>query len=58
MENQKSDMMQDIEMARSPQVHQLLKYSLIVVSSLPIMCVYPFLQKFFEKGVMIGAIKG
>lgn len=58
MENQKGDMMQDIEMARSPQVHQLLKYSLIVVSSLPIMCVYPFLQKFFEKGVMIGAIKG
>ena len=33
-------------------------YRIIVVSSLPIIAVYPFLQKFFVKGVMIGAIKG
>lgn len=36
----------------------LLKYSTIVVSILPIICVYPFLQKYFTKGVMIGALKG
>lgn len=36
----------------------LLKYSLIVVSSLPIMCVYPFVQKYFVQGVMIGSVKG
>ncbi len=37
---------------------ELVKYCTIVVSTLPIMCVYPFLTKYFEKGVMIGAIKG
>ncbi len=36
----------------------LLKYSLIIVSTLPIMCVYPFIQKYFVKGVMIGSVKG
>ena len=35
-----------------------IKYALIVVSTLPIMIVYPFLQKFFAKGVMLGSIKG
>ena len=34
-----------------------LKYTAIIISILPIMCVYPFLQKYFVKGVMIGAIK-
>ncbi len=37
---------------------ETIKYAVIVVSSLPIMCVYPFLQKYFTKGVMIGAVKG
>jgi len=36
----------------------LLRYSLIVVSSLPFMLLYPFIQRFFVKGMMIGAIKG
>jgi putative aldouronate transport system permease protein len=36
----------------------LLKYSLIVVSSLPLMIMYPFVQKHFVKGVMIGSLKG
>jgi len=36
----------------------LMKYSLIVVSSAPILCAYPFVQKYFEKGVMIGSVKG
>lgn len=35
-----------------------LKYATIVVATVPILCVYPFLQKFFVKGVMIGAVKG
>ncbi|MCK9478301.1 MAG: carbohydrate ABC transporter permease [Firmicutes bacterium] len=34
-----------------------VKYATIVVSTIPILCVYPFLQKYFTKGVMIGAIK-
>jgi len=36
----------------------LLKYATIMVSIIPIICVYPFLQKYFTKGVMIGALKG
>lgn len=35
-----------------------IKYGVIIVSTLPILVVYPFLQKYFEKGVMIGSVKG
>lgn len=35
-----------------------VKYAVMIVSTVPILCVYPFLQKYFEKGVMIGAVKG
>ena len=37
---------------------ELMKYSLIIISTLPMLILYPCLQKFFEKGVMIGSIKG
>lgn len=36
----------------------LLKYSLIVIASLPVLALYPFVQKYFVKGIMIGSIKG
>ncbi|UKI36288.1 MAG: hypothetical protein L6V93_20640 [Clostridiales bacterium] len=36
----------------------LLKYSLIVVSTIPVMLLYPFIQKHFVTGVMIGSVKG
>ena len=58
IENETSDMLQDIGSAYTPQVQLLLKYALIVVSSVPIIIIYPFLQRFFQKGVMIGAVKG
>ena len=35
-----------------------IKYAVIIVSTLPILIVYPFIQKYFEKGVMIGSVKG
>ncbi|MEK5645693.1 sugar ABC transporter permease [Paenibacillus rhizosphaerae] len=35
-----------------------MRYAVIIVSTLPIMCIYPFVQKYFVKGVMIGSIKG
>ncbi|MBQ7573268.1 MAG: carbohydrate ABC transporter permease [Clostridia bacterium] len=39
------------------QISETLKYAVIVVSTLPILCIYPFLQRFFEKGIMVGAVK-
>ncbi|MDQ1914814.1 carbohydrate ABC transporter permease [Paenibacillus sp. GD4] len=38
-------------------IGETIKYATIIVSTLPIICLYPFLQKYFVKGVMIGAIK-
>lgn len=53
------DMLGDAKTAAARQgLRELLKYSLIVVTSVPLLVVYPFLQKFFVKGVMIGSIKG
>ena len=40
------------------QLSQTLKYSVIIVSTVPVLCVYPFIQKYFVKGVMIGSVKG
>lgn len=37
---------------------KIVQYATIIVSTLPIMCIYPFLQKHFAKGVMVGSIKG
>ena len=39
-------------------IKTLVKYCSIVVATLPIMCVYPFVQKYFVSGVMIGSVKG
>jgi putative aldouronate transport system permease protein len=44
--------------ADTEQIAETIKYAVIVVATLPILCLYPFLQKYFVKGVMIGAIKG
>ncbi|MCL2058676.1 MAG: carbohydrate ABC transporter permease [Oscillospiraceae bacterium] len=49
----------DPELVRRMQgISDLMKYSLIVIASTPMMLVYPFAQKFFVRGVMIGSIKG
>lgn len=39
-------------------VSETVKYAVIIVSVVPILCVYPFIQKYFTKGVMVGAVKG
>jgi ABC-type glycerol-3-phosphate transport system permease component len=52
-------MLSDVEeMVRRQQLVELLKYSLIVVASLPVMLLYPFVQKHFVKGLLIGSVKG
>lgn len=43
---------------RLAQMSSVIKYSAIVISTVPIICVYPFIQKYFVQGVMIGSIKG
>lgn len=40
------------------QMADLIKYALIVISTAPIMCLYPFVQKYFNQGVMLGSVKG
>lgn len=45
-------------LARQRGLKDLLKYSVIVIASVPVMIIYPFVQKYFVKGVMIGAVKG
>jgi len=45
-------------MAAKQGLAELLKFSLIIVATAPILCVYPFIQKYFVKGVMIGSVKG
>jgi putative aldouronate transport system permease protein len=40
------------------RIADLMKYALIIVASFPVMVLYPFLQRYFVKGVMVGAIKG
>jgi len=39
-------------------IGESIKYAVIVVATLPILCVYPFLQKYFTKGALVGAVKG
>lgn len=57
--NINNTLMGDADMeAQAAERAELLKYSMIVLGSLPMMLLYPFVQKFFVKGVMIGAVKG
>lgn len=57
--NQKiSSMTTGAAAVEAKQMADLIKYAVIVVSSAPIMCMYPFVQKYFNQGVMLGSLKG
>jgi putative aldouronate transport system permease protein len=60
IQNQMEDMIHSDTLTISEQesLAEIIKYAVIVVASAPMMILYPFLQKYFVKGVMIGAIKG
>ena len=55
-----AQMMEDADEAgaKLTEIAQQLKYAVIVVSSLPMLILYPFMQKYFVKGVLIGSVKG
>lgn len=40
-----------------PGLEQLVKYATVMIATLPVLCIYPFLQKYFVKGMMVGAVK-
>ncbi|KQY94368.1 sugar ABC transporter permease [Paenibacillus sp. Root52] len=46
-----------LAMAELKRLSEMIKYSAIVISSLPLIIMYPFFQKYFEKGVMVGSLK-
>lgn len=57
MQNDVGSMTAGVGVADQESVGMTIKYATIVVATVPILCVYPFLQKYFTKGVMVGAVK-
>jgi putative aldouronate transport system permease protein len=54
-----TQMMSDLDsLAAKQRISELIKYGVIIVASIPLLILYPFVQKYFVKGVMIGGIKG
>lgn len=58
IQNNMTEMADGGDVAGRAFISETIKYAIIVISTAPILCVYPFLQKYFTKGVMIGAVKG
>lgn len=50
--------MDAMQMVEKQQMADLLKYSLIVVATLPVLCIYPFVQRYFVQGMLVGSVKG
>ncbi len=57
LQNDVGSMSAGVSVADQEAVGMTIKYATIVVATVPILCVYPFLQRYFTKGVMIGAVK-
>jgi len=57
LDNTAMENMDPTEISKIQAERQLLKYAVVVVSALPLMLLYPFVQKFLINGVMVGAVK-
>lgn len=55
--NDTSSMTQGASAGELEYVGETIKYAIIVISTVPILCIYPFIQKYFTQGIMIGAVK-
>lgn len=58
IQNDTQSMMTGVGSIDQMPIGETVKYATIIIATVPILCLYPFLQKYFVKGVMIGAIKG
>ena len=58
LQNQTEETMMGIESIQVADMSDVVKYATIMVAIIPVLCVYPFLQKYFVKGAMLGAVKG
>jgi putative aldouronate transport system permease protein len=48
----------DLSIQKHLMEAEAIKYAVVIVANLPVLMLYPFLQKYFVKGIMVGAIKG
>jgi len=58
LENSGNEVADDLNSTRGERIAETVQYAIIMVATIPILCVYPFIQKYFEKGIMLGAVKG
>lgn len=58
IQNNSSGAMDAMKMVERQQMAELLKYALIVVATLPVLVIYPFVQRYFVQGMMVGSVKG
>jgi putative aldouronate transport system permease protein len=58
IQNNSSGLMDAMKMVERQQLAELLKYSLIVIATLPVLIIYPFVQRYFVQGMLVGSVKG
>ena len=58
LSNDVSSMTTGVDIGAQLAISETIRYALVIIATLPILLLYPFLQKYFVKGVMVGAVKG
>jgi putative aldouronate transport system permease protein len=58
IQNNSAGTMDAMKMVERQQLAELLKYALIVIATLPVLVIYPFVQRYFVQGMLVGSVKG